>query len=189
MCTGALAQIQFNKVIVIAIDDYAGINWKGDSECAALEGTDCQEYVREHLVYPEVTGKSARKAFGADLSDLKLFSDCTVSSETLKGCLEAFSLTADDVRNKVSAASVELSDIKNPAELEPTHPIGKYLAEALGSDFLACSWKPGTSVEPFQEYIQKAHPGFNGVAYFVMFGNLLYLAEDDEDNFMQTAFM
>lgn len=189
MCTGALAQVQFNTVIVVALDDYAGINWTGTDECSALDGTESQAYVKEHFAYPQVTGKLSREAFGKDLSKLDLFSDFTISSETLKGCQEAFSLTADDVRNKVSSASVELSDIQNPADLEPSHPIRKYLKDSFGSDFLACSWKPQDSAEEFMEYVQKEHPGFNGVAYFDMFGNLLYLDEDDENISTQSAFM
>ncbi len=189
MCTAALAQVQFNRVIVVALDDYAGINWKGNDECSALDGTDCQKYVKGHFAYPEVTGDLGRKAFGADLSDLNLFSDITIDSETLKGCQEAFSLTADEVRSKVSAASVDPADIQNPAQLKPTHPIRKYLEESFGSDFLACSWTFGNSADDFTEYIQKEHPGFNGVAYFDLFGNLLYLAEDDEDISTQSAFM
>jgi len=106
MCTGALAQVQFNRVIVIGLDDCAGINPNGTDECSALNGTECQTYVKEHFAYPEVKGTMSRKAFGADLSDLKLFSDTTLSSDTLKGCQEAFSLTAEAVRNKVSAVSV-----------------------------------------------------------------------------------
>lgn len=189
MCTGALAQVKFNKVIVVALDDYAGINWKGDDDCSALAGTDCQEYVKEHFAYPEVTGSLSRKALGADVSNLNLFSDSTISSETLKGCQEAFSLTADDVRNRVSSISVELADIQNPANLEPTHPIRKYLTESFGSDYLAFSWTPGDSAEALTDYIQKKHPGFQGVAYFDAFGNLLYLAEDDKNNPTQSAFM
>ncbi|MBQ3300707.1 MAG: hypothetical protein IJH04_00895 [Eggerthellaceae bacterium] len=61
--------------------------------------------------YPEVTGSLSRKAFGADLSDLNLFSDSAISSETLEGCQEAFNLTAGDVRDRVSSTSVELADI------------------------------------------------------------------------------
>lgn len=56
MCTGSLSQVQFGKVIVVALDDFAGINWEGNDECHALDGTDAQEYVREHFAYPEVTG-------------------------------------------------------------------------------------------------------------------------------------
>ena len=189
MCTGALAQARFHKVIVVALDDYAGINWKGTAECTALEGTDSQKYVQEHFAYPEVTGGMAREAFGAPLSDLELFSDITIPSETLKGCQEAFSLTADDVRSKVSSATVEIADIQNPAELEPTHPIRSYLAESFGKDFLAASWQPGAPMEDFTRYIQEEHPGFQGLAYFDVFGNLLYLAEDDENISTQSAFM
>lgn len=188
MCTGALAQVQFNKVIVVALDDYAGINWEGSADCHALDGTDCQKYVKEHFAYPEVTGEMSRKAFGADLSDLKLFSDVSVTSETLKGCQDAFGLTADAVRDKVSSSAVSLEDIQNPADLEPTHPVRKYLEESFGSDFLACTYT-GDSAEDFLNYIQKEHPGFSGVAYFDMFGNLLYLAEDDDKISTQSAFM
>ncbi|MBQ3300708.1 MAG: hypothetical protein IJH04_00900 [Eggerthellaceae bacterium] len=39
------------------------------------------------------------------------------------------------------------------------------------------------------EYIQREHPGFQGVAYFDAFGNLLYLAEDDKNISTQSAFM
>lgn len=189
MCTGAICQAKFNKVIVIALDDYAGINWQSNDDCIALEGTDWQQYVKEHFAYPEVTGDLAREAFGATLSDLKLFSDYTVSSETLKGCKDAFDLTAADVRDKVSSASVELDDIKNPADLEPSHPIRKYLEESFGSDFLACAWMPGDSADDFLKYIEKEHPGFDGVAYFDIFGNLLYLAGDHESISTQSAFM
>ena len=164
MCTGALAQAKFNKVIVVALDDYAGINWKGDDDCSALEGTDCQEYVKGHFAYPEVTGSLSRKAFGADLSDLNLFSDSAISSETLEGCQEAFNLTAGDVRDRVSSTSVELADIQNPANLEPTHPMREYLTETFGSDCRAFSWTPGDSAEALREYIQREHPGFQGVA-------------------------
>lgn len=189
MCTGALVQAGFNTVIVVALDDFAGINWEGNNECKALEGTDSQAYVREHFAYPQVVGDLSREAFGKDLSKLNVFSDITISSETLKGCEEAFSFTANDVRNKVSQASVELSDIKNPAELEPSHPIRKYLKDSFGKDFLACSWKPQDSLEDFMAYIRKEHPDFNGVAYFDMFGNLIYLAEDDESISTKSAFM
>lgn len=189
MCTGALAQVQFHTVIVIALDDYAGINWDGSGECSALDGTDCQTYVKEHFAYPQVTGDLSREAFGKDLSELNLFSDITISSEIVSGCQEAFSLTADHVRDKVSSASVELADMKNPANLQRSHPIRKYLEASFGSDFLACSWNPQNPADEIVAYIQKNHPGFHGVAYFDMFGNLLYLAEDDNSITTRSAFM
>lgn len=188
MCTGALVQAQFNRVIVVALDDYTGINWQGTDECAALAGTDCQMYVREHFAYPAVTGDMSRKAFGADLASLNLFSDITISSETLKGCQEGISLTADKVRSKMASNTVELSDIKNPADLETAHPIREYLAESFGKYFLACSFKSGAAND-FINYIQRELPSFQGVAYFDSFGNLLYLAEDDENISSQSAFM
>ncbi len=189
MCTCALAQAGFDRVIVVALDDYAGINWKGNDDCSALEGTECQKYVKEHFAYPEITGSQSRAAFGADLTDLDLFADCMLTTETLTGCLEAFSLTADAVREKVSSAAVEISQIINPGELDPAHPVREYLSSSFGDDFLACTWKPGGSAEEFLDYIQKKDPEFNGVAYFDLFGNLLLLAEDDEKIPTQSAFM
>ena len=145
--------------------------------------------MREHFAYPEVTGELAREAFGADLSDVGTFSDVTVTSETLKGCQDAFNLSADAVRSKVGASSVETDDVQAPAELDETHPIRASLADTFGSDFLACTWKLGDSPDAFLSYVQKAHPGFDGVAYFDQFGNLIFLAENDPDISAQSAFM
>lgn len=189
MCTGALAQIKFRKVIVVAPDDYAGINWEGTDACAALDGVDFQAYVKEHFAYPAVTGERSRKAFGAGLDDLDLFSDITISDGSLKNCEDAFILTADDVRTKISSVSVDIEDVKNPADLEPAHPIRRYLEESLGSDFLGCTWHYGDSAEDILAYLQKAHPGFDGVMYFDSFGNLMCLAEDDQTISTQSAFM
>lgn len=189
MCTGSLAQAKFNKVIVIALDDYAGINWEGTDACHALDGTNIKDYVQGSFAYPEVTGEQAREAFGATLSDIDTFSDITISSETLQGCQDAFSLTADDVRNKVAATSVEPEDTKNPAGLEDTHPMRQYLQEALGSDFCAITWQPGDPIDGFKAYLDENHPGFNGVAYFDTFGNLIYLAEGNDAIPTQSAFM
>lgn len=189
MCTGALAQAGFGRVIVIAMDHYAGINWKGSDECAALDGTDCREYVREHFAYPAVTGEEAREAFGADLSGLKPFADCTVTTETFRGCRDAFRLRFSDSRAKLFSNAVDVGDIQNPAELDPDHPICRYLKEAFGEDCFGCTWKPGDSAEAVTKYMEEKHPGFDGVAYFDLFGNLLCLAEKDPDITSRSAFM
>jgi len=189
MCTGALAQVGFNKVIVLALDDYAGINWQGNNDCPALEGLECQEYVHEHFVYPEVTGQQSRKAYGASLLDITTFSDITVTSDVLNGCLDAFNLSADEVRNKVSAVSIEAEDIINPASLDISHPIYKYLKESFGEDFLACHYKLGESVQGFLDYVESKYSDFDGIAYFDQFGNLLCLMQDDENVSTLSAFM
>lgn len=189
MCTGALAEARFGKVIVISPDDYAGINWEGTDACRALDGLDFQAYVKAHYAYPAVRGSLSRAAYGADLSDIALFSESTVSSETLRGCRETFLLTADAMREKVSAAAVDIREIKNPALLAPSHPIRRYLASAFGSDFAACSLPGDLSAKPFLQYIERARPGFRGVAYFDSFGNLLFLAEDDARISTESAFM
>lgn len=189
MCTGALAQVQFNRVIAVAPDKFAGINWKGNDECSALDGTELRTYVKEHYAYPEITGRLSRKRFGSNLANLNVFSDNTITSETLENCLNAYILTSYNIRNKVSSFMVDPSELKNPAELELTHPIRKYLNKSFGSDFLACSWKSDQSIESFIKYLQRVHPNFNGVSYFDMFGNLIYLDEDDVSIPTQSAFM
>ena len=189
MCTGALAQAGFGRVIAIAMDKFAGINWKGSDDCSALEGTGCQKYVSEHFTYPAVTGEKAREAYGAELSDLKVFQTCTVSTDIFLGCHNAFEQTLSDVHEKLFSKDVDVKDIQNPAELAADHPIYRYLKASFGEDCFGCTWKPGESADVITEYMAEKHPGFDGTAYFDMFGNLLCLAEKDPDISSRSAFM
>ena len=179
MCTGALIQAGFDKVIVIALDHFAGINSRDNYECTALEGTESQKYVVEHFAYPRVTGEESREANGADLSGVNLFNDITISTETLQGCQDAFRQNVSNVRKKRVSTAADADDVQNPAKLDSDHPIRRYLEETFGEDCFGCTWQYGDPASVITEYMDEKHPGFDGVAYFDMFGNLICLAEND----------
>lgn len=191
MCTGAAELAGFKLVVVGAYDDYAGMNYQADAKFVGLVGTEMHDYVLSSFSYPKVVGDSslARSATGASLDSLGAFSECTLQASTVQECLDAFSETASDVRAKVSASDTDIDEVIDPATLPEDHPIRQYLLETFGRDCLAYRGEPGNPGPDFIEYLEENHPGFDGVAYFDSFGNLLLLEEDSPSIPTQTAFM
>jgi len=124
MCTGTLLTAGFN-VAVVAIDDFAGINYnesfsfedlppnlrslaqsKFGYYACGIEGHDPSMYVRKYI-----GGKNV------------VFNTTTVSSQTLMGCGAVFTATADAVRNNSSDSGLAPDQLTNPASLPETSAI------------------------------------------------------------------
>ncbi len=173
MCTGSILSAGF-KVIVVALDDHAGINWDASYTFKPLEGI-VQEEAKENFIYPAVEGDSSRTGYG----DVPVFGEKTLNQEITDKCLTAFNEGADKARGivKDEIPIVELKDIsiEGPAEIVTV------LKEAYPK---ALSYKTasGTSIpdEGLAEILieeAKLDREYGGdgdaVAFIDVFGNLL----------------
>lgn len=173
MCTGSILSAGF-KVIVVALDDHAGINWDASYTFKPLEGV-VQEEAKENFIYPAVEGDSSRTGYG----NVLIFGNKTLNQTMTNQCLAAFNEGANKARVivKDEIPAVELKDIS----IEMPADIVKVLTEAYPK---ALSYKTasGTSIPDeglAQILIEEANLdrqyGGDGdaVAFIDIFGNLL----------------
>lgn len=126
MCTGSLLVAGF-QVVVIAYDDFAGVNYDRTAAFSGLRGTG--EKLRRQFSYVECAGATsyARAHTGAPLP--KIFSEQKISER-------AHALNANLFRgnqNQVQASIRDAADpqmLKDPSKLAPEHPLARMLQAA-----------------------------------------------------------
>lgn len=195
MCTGTLLTAGFN-VGVVAMDDYAGINYDerfsfpdlpeglrdqartrfGYYACGR-EGQDPPPYVRQY------TG-------GRDVA----FYDTPVSAQRLAGCGDIFLAKANAVRENASDSGRPKAQLSDPAGLPDDAPVKKAFRDIYPDAFgltLADFRLPDDALLAVLKRVKENTPqARNAVALVDPFGNLvLCLADRFDKSPVHTAFM
>lgn len=193
MCAGALLTAGFN-VGVVAIDDFAGINYdtkfifndlpeKLNSLAKSKFGyyacgykDDPSKYKREYVGSPNV-----------------VFKDTVVSGQRLMGCDAIFQASVGNVRNSSSSSGLAPDKLLNPATL-PCDSQLKRKYQQICSDAFKLAVPPRLPNTQLLELLKKTKntkPGAkNAVALLDPFGNLVLCMADSFDiSPVHTAFM
>lgn len=193
MCTGALLTAGFN-VGVIAIDDFAGINYDSKFifndlpvKLHLLAKSKFGYYAYEHEKDP-----SKYKSKYVDSPDVA-FKDTVVSVKRLMGCDAIFKASMEDVRKSNSNSGLPPGKLLNPATLPDDSPIKKKYRE-IYPDAFKVAVPPRLPNDQLLQILQKtknAKPGANNaVALLDPFGNVvLCLADSFDISPWNTAFM
>lgn len=196
MCTGALLTAGFN-VGVIAIDDFAGINYntakdkffKFDALPANLrslarskfgyyacgnKNRDPDKYVREYIGGSKVA-----------------FKESAVSAEKFMGCGAVFAANAGNVRTNSSEAGLTPGELKDPAELPENSVIKQKYREIYPEAFkLKIPYPRLPNQELYNVLTHTNGNARNSVAFIDPFGNVvLCMADSLLKSPVQTAFM
>lgn len=195
MCTGALLTAGFN-VAVIAIDDFAGINFDSSFSFYTLppalrpiaksrlgyyacgdRGIDPKMFVREYVGGENVAYK-----------------ENAVSVQRLMGCGNIFQASVGNVRARSSNSGLPPERLNDPFSLPVESPIRTRFSEICPDAFSFRSpvgRLPGTGLRALlQKTMEAGNDAENAVAFLDPFGNLLLCFADSFDvSPIQTAFM
>lgn len=179
MCTGAILAAGFN-VVVAAIDPAAGINHDARFDFASLP-PPLRAQAAARFCYPAVLGASEFARDSAGAAPKSFFIGKTIAEATQALCSLAFEATNDKVLALLNA-DLPRADLKDPATLDPGHPVVRKL-KVLYPDALAyrCAPQvPDAGLAPFLRAAMQqdvAHGGQgDAVALLDAFGNLLLCA-------------
>ncbi len=195
MCAGALLTAGFN-VAVVAIDDFAGINYDesfsfkdlplelrslaeskfGYYACGNID-QDPSLYVREYVGGSNVA-----------------FSHSVVKSENLMGCGDIFQASVNTMRENTSNSGLEPSQLSNPLDLPDDSPIKMEFRAVYPRSFelsMPNSRLPNTELYNILLEVKDSTPNAkNSVAFLDSFGNvILCLADTFDLSPVHTAFM
>ena len=195
MCTGTLLTAGFN-VAVVAIDDFAGINYDSTFTFTSLPpslralakskfgyyacGNSAQDpsiYVRTYIGGPRVK-----------------FKESTVDAMFLAGCATIFQASVNTVRNNSSDSGLDPSQLANPSHLPDNSPIKAKFREAYPQAFtfsVPMGRLPDQELYNILTRVKDSTPNAkNAVALLDPFGNLvLCFADTFEQSPVHTAFM
>lgn len=183
MCAGTLLTAGFN-VAVVAIDDFAGINYDESFKFNTLP-----ESLR-----PEAQSKFGYYATGAKGVDPDVyvrdyvggrnvaFKNSTVSSANLTGCSNVFQASVNKVRDNSSDSGKAPADLLDPAQLPNDSPIKKAYRALYPKAFtmkVANPRMPDAALREELENVRKPVPGAkNAVALLDPFGNVVLCFPD-----------
>ena len=189
MCTGTLLTAGFN-VGVVAIDDFAGINFndvppalRGLAElkfgyyACGEKGQDPGTYVRKYVGGPDV-----------------VFRETAVSAQRLVGCSDIFQASLDKVRTTSSESGLPPSGLSDPAKLPDNSPVKTRFRSVYDGAFRSKTPKsrlPGAQFYELLTLVKDSAPeAKNAVALLDPFGNvILCLADRFDLSPVHTAFM
>ena len=189
MCTGTLLTAGFN-VGVVAIDDFAGINFndvppalRGLAElkfgyyACGEKGQDPGTYVRKYVGGPDV-----------------VFRETAVSAQRLVGCSDIFQASLDKVRTTSSESGLPPSGLSDPAKLPDNSPVKTRFRSVYDGAFRSKTPKsrlPGAQLYELLTLVKDSAPeAKNAVALLDPFGNvILCLADRFDLSPVHTAFM
>ncbi|MEG4167518.1 MULTISPECIES: nucleoside deaminase [unclassified Microcoleus] len=193
MCTGALLAAGFN-VGVVAIDDFAGINYDSKFTFDDLPEKLCQVAKSKFGYY--ACGKDGepstyrRNYMG---SDTVVFKNTEVSAERLMGCDAIFKASVETVRKNSSNSGLDPGKLSDPAKLPDDSPIKKKYQEIYSDAFKVKvpPRLPNTQLLNVLQRVKNAKSGAkNAVALLDTFGNVvLCLADSFDESPVHTAFM
>jgi len=187
MCTGTLIAAGFN-VAVVAIDDWAGINYNSKFNFPGLP-ENFRSLIQSHFGYYAVDGVRPY-AGGASV----LFRDSSVSQTTLQSSLSVFLDNVDNIRANSQGSGVDPKYLTDPALLPYSSAVKTaYRARYSGafSYRLADFRTPDAGLREILNNLMNSTPGAkNAVALIDPFGNLIMAAADTFSvNPVSTAFM
>jgi len=189
MCTGTLLTAGFN-VGVVAIDDFAGINFndvppalrglaelKFGYDACGEKGQDPGTYVRKYVGGPDV-----------------VFRETAVSAQRLVGCSDIFQASLDKVRTTSSESGLPPSGLSDPAKLPDNSPVKTRFRSVYDGAFRSKTPKsrlPGAQFYELLTLVKDSAPeAKNAVALLDPFGNvILCLADRFDLSPVHTAFM
>lgn len=195
MCTGALLTAGFN-VAVVAIDDFAGINYDESFSFDDLP-VDLRNQAKSTFGYYACgnaltdPGMYVRSYVGGN--DVA-FKDTRVSAQHLMGCGDIFQASVNTIRDNSSDSGLAPNELSNPASLPDDSPVKKaYRAIYPGAFEMSI---PNTRMPNSELYsllvdVKESQPGAkNAVALLDPFGNVvLCLPDTYEVSPVHTAFM
>jgi tRNA(Arg) A34 adenosine deaminase TadA len=193
MCTGALLAAGFN-VGVVAIDDFAGINYNQKFsfddlpiKLISLAKSKFGYYACGDQSDPD---KYQRKYTG---SDHVVFKDTIVGAQRLMGCDSIFQASVQKVRDSSSSSGLTPDNLLDPSKLPGDSPIKKKFQE-IYPDAFKISVPPRLPNAQLLDILQKtknATPDAkNAVALLDPFGNvILCLADSFDISPVHNAFM
>jgi cytosine deaminase len=192
MCTGSILSAGF-RVVVVALDDNAGINWDNSYEFRPLEGK-VLEQAKNTFIYPRVIDDAGRNGYGAT----PLFTEDALDKTNVQNCFQAFIDGANIARSIVK-------DINGVSELidlsKDNSEIAQKIKGALKAVYQeALNYKtenPRVQDERLADYLAWAankdiRYGGDGdaVAFIDYFGNLLMcMPGKKSESPIRTAFM
>ncbi|MDV0446952.1 hypothetical protein MsAg5_08200 [Methanosarcinaceae archaeon Ag5] len=174
MCTGSTLSAGFN-VIIVALDENAGINWDSTYRFNPLEGPVLNQ-IKNNFIYPKVAGDPVRQGYGK----VPLFTNPVLSQQVVEGCKNAFTSGANVARSIVKdiVPYDKLLDLSMPTA--PAHIIQALKAECPDALAYKTRSKSKTPDEGLAQYLIAAAKediknGGDGdaVAFIDPFGNLL----------------
>ena len=199
MCAGTLLTAGFN-VGVVAIDDFAGINYdqsfkfetlppalrplaqkKFGYYACGVKGADPDIYVRNYVGGPDVA-----------------FKDTVVSSQNLTACGNVFQANVDAVRNNSSNSGKKPGDetdpLMDPATLPDSSPVKTAYRTVYPNAFrlkIENPRLPDKALLDLLQSVKASNPGAqNAVALLDPFGNVILCSPDTLQNGpVHTAFM
>ncbi|ABG59508.1 nucleoside deaminase [Cytophaga hutchinsonii] len=195
MCAGTLLTAGFN-VGVIAIDDFAGINYnqtfnfdtlppdlrplakrKFGYYACGIKGVDPDIYVRGYVGGPNVA-----------------FKDSVVSVQNLTGCNNVFQANVEAVRNNSSNSGKAPQELFDPAALPDDAPVKLRYRELYADAFrlkIDNPRLPDKNLLDLLLYVKGSNPtAQNAVALLDPFGNVVLCMPDTFENSpVETAFM
>jgi cytosine deaminase len=195
MCTGALLTAGFN-VAVVAIDDFAGINYNNKFSFHDLP-TNLRDLAKSKFGYYACGNINLDPSIfvreyvgGTDVA----FSSSVVSSVNLVGCSDIFQVSVNTVRETSSGSGVDPSKLSNPANLPEDSPIKLTFRAVYPKAFeitVPIGRLPGKELyDILVNLVQSTPAAKNSVAFLDPFGNVvLCLADTFEVSPTQTAFM
>jgi len=183
MCTGTLLTVGFN-VAVVAIDDFAGINYdetfsfedlpanlrplaksKFGYYACGVDGIDPDMYVRKYVG-------------GSDVA----FKDTTVSSQLLVGCGDIFQASVDTVRDNSSDSGLAPEELIDPASLPESSAVKTKYREIYPDAFKMKISSPRLPTKELYDLLVKvknAEEGAkNSIAFIDPFGNVVLCLPD-----------
>ncbi|CAB5495678.1 nucleoside deaminase [Bathymodiolus thermophilus thioautotrophic gill symbiont] len=195
MCAGTLLTAGFN-VAVVAIDDFAGINYNQSFLFNDLP-SNLQILAKSKFGYyacgneDQDPGTYVRKYVGG--SNV-VFSNSVVSSENLMGCGDIFQSSVNTVRDNSSDSGLTPDLLANPAKLPDDSLIKTSFRKAYPGAFklsIPNSRLPNTDLYDLLVDVKNSVPNAeNSVAFLDPFGNVvLCFADTFEVSPIQTAFM
>ncbi len=176
MCTGAILEAGFN-VVVAATDSNAGINHNGAFDFACLP-LGLRDQAAARFYYPAVRGGATFARDSSGGPPKPFFIGKTIAEPTLALCSLALEATSVKVQALLNA-DLPLDQMRDPASLNPDHPLVRRLREACPDalTYRCAPHQPDAGLAPF---LQRAaaldrEQGGQGdaCALLDMFGNLL----------------
>lgn len=197
MCTGALLTAGFN-VGVIAIDDYAGINWDQKFEFNTLPQSPRNLAKSKFGYYASENEDGSPSKYVRDYkggSNVAL-GDTFISVQRLMGCDSIFNASREEVRKASydEDSDKEVQKLRNPADLPENSSIKVKYREIYPDAFKVKIPEPRLpNKELFQtlKEVKESEPkAKNSVALLDQFGNvILCLADTFDRSPVHTAFM
>ena len=178
MCTGALLAAGFN-VGVIAMDDYAGINYDSKFEFPTLP-ENLQKKAKASFTYYASGGTITKYQRAQQGEDKVGFENKVLSPINLMGCGAVFNENVQKVRDQINLGR-PVDQLQDPYYLNDTSPVKQKFKSKYENAFKIKVSDTRLPDQRIYSELKKAAPdGGNAVAFLDYFGNLVLCLGDDQ---------